>query len=87
MRVAGSLTLSLLNSFAVAIALATAYSGISPWWGAVALWTVPVPLVPITTAYVIADAVRSGTRKQALIAAALLVPTTAVEWCLRFRGI
>lgn len=84
---AGSLVLSSLNAFVVVAALAIGYSGLSPWWAAVALWTIPVPLVLFATAYVVADAVKSGTRKQALIAAAILVPTIAVEWHFRFRGI
>ena len=86
-RLTGSLVLSSLNAFVVIAALAIGYSGLSPWWAAVSLWIIPVPLVLVATAYVIADAVRSGTRKQALIAAAILVPTVAVEWYFRFRGI
>ena len=86
-RLAGSLVLSSLNALVVVGALAIGYSGLSPWWAAVSLWIIPVPLVLFTTAYVVADAVKSGTRKQALIAAAILVPTVAVEWYFRFRGI
>jgi hypothetical protein len=86
-RVAGSLILSLLNSLIVAAALAVGYSRLSPWWAAVILWVAPLPLLFFTTAYVVADAVKSSTRKQALVAAAILVPTAAVEWYFRFRGI
>jgi hypothetical protein len=87
LRVAGSLVLALLNALIVAAALAVGYSGLSPWWGAVILWVAPFPLVLFTTGYVVADAVKSSTRKQALFAAAILVPTAAVEWYLRFTGI
>ena len=87
LRVAGSIVLALLNSLIVAAALAVGYSGLSAWWAAVILWTVPLPLVVFTAGYVVADAVRSRTRKQALLAAAILVPTVAVEWYFRFRGI
>lgn len=86
-RLAGSLILSLLNMFVVVSALAVGYSGVSPWWAAATLWLVPLPLVLFTTAYVVADVFRSSTRKQALIAAAILAPTAAVEWYFRFRGI
>ena len=86
-RLAGSLVLSLLNSLIVAAALAVGYSGLSPWWAAVVLWVAPLPLVVFTTGYVVADAVKSSTRKQALVAASILVPTAIVEWYLRFRGI
>jgi hypothetical protein len=86
-RAAGSLVLSLLNSLIVAAALVVGYSGLSPWWAAVILWVTPLPLVVITTGYVVADAVKSSTRKQALVAAAILVPTAAVEWYFRFTGI
>jgi hypothetical protein len=41
----------------------------------------------MSVAIVIADAVKLGTRQQAVIAAAILVPTAAVEWHVRFRGI
>lgn len=84
---AGSLVLSSLNALVVVAALAIGYSGLSPWWAAVVLWTIPVPLVLFATAYLIADAVKSGTRRQALLAAVILVPTAAVEWYFRFRGI
>ena len=87
LRVAGSLVLSLLNSLIVAAALAVGYSGLSPWWAALILWVAPLPLVLFTTGYVVADAVKSSTRKQALVAAAILVPTAIVEWYFRFRGI
>jgi hypothetical protein len=87
LRVAGSLVLSLLNSLIVAAALVVGYSGLSPWWAAATLWVVPLPLFLFTTGYVVADAVKSSTRKQALVAAAILVPTAAVEWYFRFRGI
>ncbi len=86
-QLAGSLVLSSINAIVVLGALAIGYSGLSPWWAAVSLWIIPVPLVLFTTAYVLADAVKSGTRKQAVIAAAILVPTVAVEWYFRFRGI
>ncbi len=86
-RLVGSLVLSSLNALVVVAALAIGYSGLSPWWAAVSLWIFPVPLVLFATAYVVADVLRSGTRKQALIAAAILVPTVAVEWYFRFRGI
>jgi hypothetical protein len=86
-RVAGSLVFSMLNLLLVAAALAVGYSGLSPWWAAVILWVAPLPLVLLTTGYVVADAVKSNTRKQALVAAAILVPTAAVEWYFRFRGI
>ncbi len=85
-QLAGSLVLSSINAIVVVGALAIGYSGLSPWW-AVSLWIIPVPLVLFTTVYVLADAVKSGTRKQAVIAAAILVPTVAVEWYFRFRGI
>ncbi len=84
---AGSLVLSLLNSLIVAAALAVGYSGLSPWWAAVTLWLAPLPLVLFTAAYVVADAVKPSTRKQAFVAAAILVPTAALEWYFRFRGI
>jgi len=87
LRVAGSLVLSLLNALIVAVALAFGYSGLSPWWAAVVLWIAPLPLVLLTMGYIVADAVKSSTRKQALVAVAVLVPTTAVEWYFRFRGI
>jgi hypothetical protein len=87
LRVAGSLVFSLLNSLIVAAALAVGYSGLSPWWAAVTLWVAPMPLVLVTAGYVVADAVKSSTRRQALVAAAILVPTVAVEWYFRFRGI
>ena len=87
LRLTGSLVLSLLNMLVVVSALAVGYSGVSPWWAAVTLWLVPLPLVIFTTAYVVADVLRSSTRKQALIAAAILTPTAAVEWYFRFRGI
>ena len=86
LRVAGSLVLSLLNLLIVAAALAVGYSGLSPWWAAVILWVVPLPFVIFTTGYVVADAAKSSTRKQAFVAAAILVPTAAVEWYFRFRG-
>jgi hypothetical protein len=86
-KLAGSLVLSSLNALIVGSALAVGYSGLSPWWAAVSLWIIPVPFVLFTTAYVVADAVKLGTRKQALIAAAILVPTAAVEWYFGFRGI
>jgi hypothetical protein len=86
-RVAGSLFLSLLNSLMVAAALLVGYSGLSAWWAAVILWVAPMPLVLLTSGYIVADAVRSSTRKQALVAVAILVPTAAAEWYLRFRGI
>jgi hypothetical protein len=87
LKVPGSLVFSVLNSLTVAAALAVGYSGLSPWWAAVILWVAPLPLVLFTTGYVVADAVKSSTRKQALVAAAILVPTAAVEWYFRFRGI
>ena len=87
LRVAGSLVLSLLNALIVAVAFAFGYSGLSPWWAAVVLWIVPLPLVLLTTGYVVADAVKSSTRRQVFVAAAILVPTAAVEWYFRFRGI
>jgi hypothetical protein len=87
LRVAGSLVLSLLNSLIVAAALAAGYSGLSDWWAGVILWVAPLPLVFFTTGYIIADAVKSSTRKQALVAAAILIPTAAAEWYFRFRGI
>ena len=59
----------------------------SPWWAAVSLWIIPVPLVVFTAAYIVADAVKTGTRRQAFIAAIILVPTAGVEWYFRFRGI
>jgi hypothetical protein len=37
--------------------------------------------------YIVADAVKSSTRKQALVAAGVFVPTAAVEWYFRFQGI
>ena len=86
-RVAGSLVLSVLNALIVAAALAVGYSSLSPWWAAVVLWIVPLPLVLLTTGYVIADTLKSSSRKQALVAAAILVPTAATEWYFRFRGI
>jgi len=86
-RVAGSLVLSLLNSIVVATALSVGYSGSSPWWAATALWVVPLPLVVCTTAYLFVDALKSATRKQALVALVILLPTVAVEWHFRFRGI
>jgi len=86
-KLAGSLVLSSLNALVVVAALAIGYSGLSSWWAAVSLWIIPILLVPFATAYVVADAVKSGTRKQAIIAAAILVPTVAVEWYFRFRGI
>jgi len=86
-RIAGSLFLSLLNLLIVAIALAIVYSGLSPWRGAVLFWVVPLPLVVLTVGYVIADAIKSSTRTQALIATAILAPTAAVEWYFRFTGI
>jgi hypothetical protein len=86
-RLAGSLVLSSLNALVVVAALAAGYSGLSPWWAAVSLWIIPFPLVLFSTAYVVADAIKSGTRKQALIAVGILVPTVAVEWYFRFRGI
>ena len=86
-RVAGSLVLSSLNSVFVGAALALGYSGISPWWAAVTLWVSSLPLVLFTTAYIIADVVKPSTRKQALIASALFVPTAVVEWYFRFTGI
>jgi hypothetical protein len=86
-RLAGSLVLSSLNALVVVAALVAGRSGLSPWWTAVSLWIIPLPLVLFSTAYVVADAIRSGTRKQALIAAGILVPTVAVEWYFRFRGI
>lgn len=86
-RVAGSLVLSLLNFLIVGIALVVAYSGLSPWWAAVVLWTAPMPLVLLTTGYIVADAIKSSTRRQALVATAVLVPTAAVEWYFRFTGI
>jgi hypothetical protein len=87
LRVAGSLVLSLLNALIVAVALAFGYSGLSAWWAAVVLWIAPLPLVLLTMGYIVADAVKSSTRKQALVAVAVLVPTVAVEWYFRFRGI
>jgi hypothetical protein len=86
-RVAGSLVLSLLNSLVVATAIAIGYSGLSPWWAATTLWVVPLPLVVCTTAYMFADALKAATRKQALVALVILIPTVAVEWHFRFRGI
>jgi hypothetical protein len=87
LKVAGSLSLSVLNSLIVAAAFAVGYCGLSPWWAAVILWVAPLPLVLLTTGYVVADAFKSSTRKQAFVAAAILVPTAAVEWYFRFRGI
>ena len=87
LRVAGSLVLSLLNCLIVGVAFAVGYSGLSPWWAAVALWTAPLPLVLLTMGYVVADAVKSSTRRQAFVALAILVPTAVVEWYFRFRGI
>jgi hypothetical protein len=87
LRVAGSLVLSLLNCLVVGVALAVGYSGLSPWWAAVAIWIVPLPLVLMTTGYIVTDAVKSSTRKQSLVALAILVPTVAVEWYFRFTGI
>jgi hypothetical protein len=86
-RVAGSLVLSLLNSIVVVAALSVGYSGLSPWWAAIALWVVPVPLIVCTTAYLFVDALKLATRKQALVALVILLPTVAVEWHFRFRGI
>jgi hypothetical protein len=82
---AGSLVLASLNALILASALAVGYSGLSPWWAAVSLWIIPVPLVLFTAAYLVA--VKAGTRKQALMAAAILVPTAALEWSFKFRGI
>jgi len=87
LRVAGSLVLSLLNALIVAVAFAFGYSGLSPWWAAVVFWIAPLPLVLFTMGYIVADAVKSSTRKQALLAVAVLVPTAAVEWYFRFRSI
>lgn len=87
LKVAGSLVLSLFNTLIVAVALALGYSGLSPWWAAVTLWIIPLPLVLVTTGYIVVDTVKSSTRKQALVAVAVLVPTAAVEWYFRFRGI
>ena len=86
-KLAGSLVLASLNVLIVASALAVGYSGLLPWWSAVSLWIIPLPLVLFTAAYIVADAVKAGTRKQALIAAAILIPTAALEWFFRFRGI
>jgi hypothetical protein len=47
----------------------------------------PLPLVLFTAGYAVADARKSDTRKQALVAAIILLPTAAVEWYFRFRGI
>lgn len=85
-KLAGSLVLASLNALTVASALAVGYSGLSPWWAAVTLWIIPIPLVLFTAAYIVTDVVK-GTRKQAFIAAIILVPTAAVEWYFRFRGI
>jgi len=86
-KVAGSLFLASLNALIVASALAVGYSGLSPWWAAVSLWIIPLPLVLFTAGYAVADALKSGTRKQALVAAIILLPTAAVEWYFKFRGI
>lgn len=86
-KITGSLLFSLLNSVIVVTALAIAYTGLSPWWGAVIIWIVPLPLVLITSGYIIADSLQSSARKQALVALAVFVPTVAVEWYFRFRGI
>jgi uncharacterized membrane protein YagU involved in acid resistance len=86
-RVAGSLVLSLLNTLMFSVALAVGYSGVSRWWAAVALWILPLPLLLITTGYIVVDAIKTRTRKQALIAIGVLFPTAAVEWYFRFRGI
>jgi hypothetical protein len=87
LRLAGSLVLSLLNSIVVVTALVVGYSGLSPWWAATALWVLPIPLVVCTMAYLFVDAFKTATRKQALLALVILVPTAAVEWHFRFRGI
>ena len=87
LRLAGSLVLSSLNALVVVSALAIGYSGLSPWWAAVSLWVIALPLVPCTMAYIVADTLKSDTRKQAFIAAAILVPSVALEWYFRFRGI
>lgn len=71
-RAADSLVLSSFNTLTVALALG--YSGLSSWWAAVALWIVPLPLVSVTTGYIIVDAVRSSTRKQALVAGSCFPP-------------
>jgi len=86
-KLAGSLVFASLNALIVASALAVGYSGLSPWWAAVSLWIIPLPLVLFTAGYAVADALKSGTRKQALVATIILLPTVAVEWYFRFRGI
>jgi len=86
-KLAGSLVLASLNALIVAIALAVGYSRLSTWWDTVSLWVIPVPLVLFTAAYIVADAVKQATRRQAFTGAIILVPTAAVEWYFRFRGI
>lgn len=75
-KLAGSLILSSLNALMVAAALLIGYR---PLWTA-ALWLASWPLVLFTAGYIVADVLRPSTRKQAFIAAAILVPTLAEVW-------
>ena len=67
--------------------LRLATAGFRHGWGAVSLWVIPIPLVLFTAAYIVADAVKQATRRDAFTAVIILVPTAAVEWYFRFRGI
>jgi len=82
-----SLTLSLLSGAVCTAAYLLGYSGFSPWWGDLIMWLACPGLVLFTSGSIVSDLLRQETRRQAFIAAVLLVPTAAVVWHFRFRGL
>jgi hypothetical protein len=86
-ELAGSLFISLLNSLTVIFAIIAGYSGLSEWWAAVVLWVVPFPFFLVALAYIVIDVAKPNTRKQALLASAILAITATIEWHFRCRGI
>jgi hypothetical protein len=86
-NVAGSLALSGVNSLICAVALLLGYTGLSPWWGALVIWTISPPLLLFAGAYLIRDVLHSQTRKQALLALALFILVAIVDWNFRITGI
>src|SRR5581483_954994 len=83
---ADSLTLSVLTAFVCGAALLLTY-GVSPWWGGLIMWLACPSLVLFSIGYVISDLLKLATRRQAMFAAVLLIPTAIVVWHFRFPGL
>ena len=86
-RTADSLLLSFLSGVVSIAALLMGYTGWSPWWGELIMWLACPSLVLYSGGCIISDLLKQNTRRQAIFAAALLIPTAAVVWHFRFRGL